>query len=380
MSGSERRVPLSLPCCVRSRGRPACGMRRIGLTNALTGRISWARVSNVCLDHGRAARTTFGVRRCLLSTIDPPASVPARRTYSATAIGRVAEGLSRPPSPTSCGRCWTRMDRKIVLIGDKGLVGYRCTRLPVALSPSLPQLRWVVDPTKYRPNEIDDVKGQKNCSCYTGTTVLLRFIALILALFQTSAPSSGADGIKATATVSRKVPADVLTVSFHLIERSMPEEQSRLRVEELRIREAIEKVGASIASWTSRIAVLNAGFSTTTFNYINQSNREPAAVDMRRDVTARLTGLSDAEPVAAVLGRNGIRHAVTFAWSASTADAVRDELVKEAAAAAVAKARALAESVDSKAGGVCLSNIQPLDSYRTSRTNRTFGSVRREQA
>jgi uncharacterized protein YggE len=192
--------------------------------------------------------------------------------------------------------------------------------------------------------------------------VLLRSIlALILALFLTSAPSSGADGIKAIATVSRKVPADVLTVSFHLIERSMPEEQSRLRVEELRIREAIQKAGASIASWTSKIAVLNAGFNTTTFNYINQGSRESQAVDMRRDVTARLTGLTDAEPVAAVLGRNGIRHAVTFAWSASTADAVRDELVQEAAAAAVAKARALAERLGSKAGGVIdLSVQQPI--------------------
>jgi hypothetical protein len=183
--------------------------------------------------------------------------------------------------------------------------------------------------------------------------------ALVAALLLSRESSEAADGFKASATVSRAVPADVLTLSFHLIERSMPEEQSRLRTEELRIREEIQKAGASIVSWTSRIEVVNAGFSTTTFNYINPDSRERQAVDIRREIVARLSGLTDAEPIAAVLGRNAIRHRVMLAWSASQADAVRDELALEATGAAVKKARALAERAGSKAGGVVDLVIQP---------------------
>ena len=56
--------------------------------------------------------------------------------------------------------------------------------------------------------------------------------------------------------------------------------------------------------------------------------------------------------MAAVLGRNGVRHGVTFAWSYSNADAVRAELEHEAVKLAVAKARALGELAGARVGGV----------------------------
>jgi hypothetical protein len=162
-----------------------------------------------------------------------------------------------------------------------------------------------------------------------------------------------ADGFKATVTVSRKVPADALLVSFHLIERTWPETQSQLRAEEIRIREELKKSGVIIESWTGKASVVNSGFNSTTYNYINPGNTtQQQAVDMRRDISLRVIGARDFEAIAAILGRNGIRHSVTFNWSASKSDAAREELAFEAVDAAVKKARALAERVGSKAGNV----------------------------
>jgi Protein of unknown function (DUF541) len=69
-------------------------------------------------------------------------------------------------------------------------------------------------------------------------------------------------------------------------------------------------------------------------------------------VSVRLSGVTDPEQIAAVLGRNSVRHGVTFGWSSSQADAVREELAAEAAAAAVGKAKKFAELTGTKAGGV----------------------------
>jgi Protein of unknown function (DUF541) len=88
-----------------------------------------------------------------------------------------------------------------------------------------------------------------------------------------AAEVQAADGFKATAVAVRRVPADILTVNFHLIERSIPEEKSKLRTEELRIRDEVKKTGVTILAWTSRVAMTNAGFSTTTFNYISSTSK-----------------------------------------------------------------------------------------------------------
>jgi hypothetical protein len=137
-----------------------------------------------------------------------------------------------------------------------------------------------------------------------------------------------------------------------LIERSHPERESRLRTEEARIKDEIRKTGATIQSWSSLIALTNAGFNSTTFNYINPNSTESQAVDVRRNIIVRLTGLADAEPIAAVLGRNAIRHGVTFQWSASTAQQAYAELELEAIAAAVAKARQYAVHAGGTSGAV----------------------------
>jgi predicted secreted protein len=181
--------------------------------------------------------------------------------------------------------------------------------------------------------------------------VLFATLAIVVGLV---APSNlkAASGIKATATVSKRVSADLLIVSFHLIERSHPETQSRLREEEARIRDELGKTGATILSWTGSVGATNAGFNSTTFNYINPSSTENQAVDTRRNVTVRLSKVSDVEVISAVLGRNAVRHGVTFQWSSTQSEKARDELALEAVAAAVEKARRYATSVGAKTGSV----------------------------
>lgn len=103
----------------------------------------------------------------------------------------------------------------------------------------------------------------------------------------------------------------------------------------------------------------NAGFSTATCNYINTQSQDSQAVDMRREIVVRISRQKDAEPIAAVLGRNGVRHGVQFVWSHSSAEAVREELALEATAAAVAKAQKLAALAGGKAGMILdLTNSQ----------------------
>ncbi len=194
---------------------------------------------------------------------------------------------------------------------------------------------------------------------------LLVGCAVIVALLFTLAPASAADGIKATAVASREVPADTLVVSFHMIERSLPEQDGRLRAEEQRIRREIEKAGATVASWTSRIAIINAGLNTSASNYISPSSTDRQAIDTRRDIRARLTGVTDEEHIAAILGRNGVRHGVTLTWTSSVADKAREDLEFEAAVAAVTKARALAERIGAKAGGVIDLHVQRASTNNT---------------
>lgn len=182
------------------------------------------------------------------------------------------------------------------------------------------------------------------------TSLVPRLLAVAAALIPAAALA--ADGFQATATASRRVQADTLTISFHIIERTLPEQQSSTRVEEQRLRDELRKTGAVIQSWSSRVSLMNSGINTSGFNFINPSSREPQAVDIRRDITARVTGLTDAEAVAAVLGRNNIRNGLSFAWTSSQADTVRDELLMEAAAAAVDKARRVAARVGGKSGNV----------------------------
>jgi Protein of unknown function (DUF541) len=178
------------------------------------------------------------------------------------------------------------------------------------------------------------------------------FSGLLATLVWPVNPAIAAEGFKATATASRQIPADILMISFHLIERSLPDEESNLRAEELRIRTEIEGTGAKIASWSARITQTMSAFNTSVSNYINRTRQEPQPVDTRRDVTVRLTGVKAPELIAGVLGRSGVRQGVNFTWTSTQAEAVREELVGEAAVLAVAKARRLAEKVGGKVGQV----------------------------
>lgn len=168
----------------------------------------------------------------------------------------------------------------------------------------------------------------------------------VVAALSLAVPAHAADGIRATAIASRKVPADVLVLSFHLTERANPEQPSRLPAEEQRMREEIRKTGATITAWTTRVAFLNAGYTGYS------SSSKDQAVQVRREITARLTGVTDTQPIEAALVKNAVRHGAMLTWTASDADKVREELEADAAAAAVAKARSLAERTGAKAGNV----------------------------
>jgi uncharacterized protein YggE len=185
-------------------------------------------------------------------------------------------------------------------------------------------------------------------------TVFLKnlILATATATLCCAAQVFAADGFKASVTVSKRIPADILIVRFHLIERSLSNAQSRLREEEARIRRELTDTGATIKSWTSAVSIVNAGFSTSTFNFVSPGNAEPQAIDARRDVVVQILAVKDAENVAAVLTRNGIRHAVQFTWTSSTIDQAREALQLEAIDLTVKKAHDYAKKAGGKAGPI----------------------------
>jgi uncharacterized protein YggE len=177
-------------------------------------------------------------------------------------------------------------------------------------------------------------------------------LALALAgVLLLSAPASqAADGIKASATATREVPADVLIVTFQVTERIVPGEGAEDKRSVLA--KALEDRGFQVLERSARYLPIAGAYGSQ----FTAGAREP--VEVRKHVTFRITGFKQIGDVLDVLGRHGVRP-VTLGADHSTAEAVRQDLRKEAIESAILHARRLAAQAGVKAGGVVDLATQP---------------------
>jgi uncharacterized protein YggE len=179
--------------------------------------------------------------------------------------------------------------------------------------------------------------------------------ALAGALLLFASASQAADGIKASASASREVPADILSVSFTMTERFVPGEGSG----DPRgiFAKSLEEKGIQVLTRSARHFANPSAYGAPNMIKRQGDAREP--FDVRRQATFRITGFKHIEDVLEVLGRHGLHHAVTLSADHSKAEAVRAELRKEAIERAIAEARHLAAHAGVKTSGVLDLNTQP---------------------
>lgn len=182
-----------------------------------------------------------------------------------------------------------------------------------------------------------------------------RFACLIAFSASLLAPLGGqaaraADGIKATAVVEKRVPADLLTVTFHVVETMEPDAREDLLQFEARLRKDIEAIGARIVRVSIGSQVVHAGFNTSHVNRVPPTPADSKTIEVQRSLAVVLAGVRDSEKLIVALTRTGIRHAIAFAWWHSAADTVLDQMSLEAVRNATAQARLLAQSSGARAG------------------------------
>jgi uncharacterized protein YggE len=179
-------------------------------------------------------------------------------------------------------------------------------------------------------------------------------LTLTATLLLSASASRAADGIKASATAIRHVPADLLLVSFNIAERIVPGEIGGDRRDALA--KALEEKGLRVLERTARYLPTVATYGGGQLSASSGALRDP--IEVRRHVTFRLAGFKRIDDVIDALGRHGIRQ-VNLGPYHSGAEAVRQELRKEAIASAIAQARRLAALAGVKTGGVIDLATQP---------------------
>jgi uncharacterized protein YggE len=185
-------------------------------------------------------------------------------------------------------------------------------------------------------------------------------LALALAgVLLISAPATrAADGIKAAATASREVPADILVVSFQLTERIVPGDPAPATADQRgMLAKALEGNGLEVLSRSARYMPNTGVYGAHQSVSSAGTAREP--IDVRKLVTFRVTGFKRIDDVLDVLGRHGVRQNLSLSADHSRAEAVREELRKEAIESAIAQARQLAARAGVKTGGVVDLATQP---------------------
>jgi uncharacterized protein YggE len=183
----------------------------------------------------------------------------------------------------------------------------------------------------------------------------LRLALALTAVLLISAPASrAADGIKASATASRDVPADLLAVTFTVSDRIVPGEIGGDRRETLA--KALEEKGLRVLERTARYLPMMTAYGAGQLSATSGALRD--TIEVRRQVTFRLGGFKRIDDVIDAFARQGIRQ-VNLAPYHSRAEAVRQELRREAIETAIAQARRLAAQAGVRTGGVIDLATQP---------------------
>ncbi len=178
-------------------------------------------------------------------------------------------------------------------------------------------------------------------------------LAGVLLLFASA--SQAADGIKATTAAHREVPADILVVSFTMTERIVPGEAAADPRDILA--KAMEEKGLRVLTKSVRYFANPSAYGVPKIAANAGNAREP--FDVRKQATFRITGFKRIEDVLEVLGRHGLHQTIILNADHSRAEAVREELRKEAIESAIAEARRLAAHAGVKTGGVVDLITQP---------------------
>jgi uncharacterized protein YggE len=181
---------------------------------------------------------------------------------------------------------------------------------------------------------------------------LLRRFALAGVLLALAPATEAADGIKASATASRDVPADVVNVSFQISERAVPadgaaDERSILTM-------ALEEKGLKILERSARYeaGAFDSSYDGSLYDAITGTGTARASVNVQKHVILRVTGFKHVDDVLDILRRHAVRQRVVVTPDHSHAEVVLQELQKEAIESAIAQARRLAEHAGAKSGGV----------------------------
>jgi hypothetical protein len=186
-------------------------------------------------------------------------------------------------------------------------------------------------------------------------------LALAGVLLISTSAAQAADGIKASATAARDVPADILVVTFQVKERIVPGEEAG--GQRAILAKALEERGLQILERSARL--LPAAGAYSQFSGISGTGGMRDAVEVRKLAIFRITGFKRIDDVLDILGRHGVRQQVSLGADHSRAEAVRQELRKEAIEGAIAQARRLAAQAGVKAGGVIDLTTQPPQTVLT---------------
>jgi len=162
----------------------------------------------------------------------------------------------------------------------------------------------------------------------------LLFGGLLAAGLVVSANAQAADGLKVSATVSRSVRADVLTLTFNSDERRSTDGEQTRDIRK-RLENAMSSAGAKIIRLRETYSL---PFNTNIKTGQSIGTESAATIHMVKSVVVSMTGFDNPDDILLALSREGIRYFSSVALHSSRADEIKAELDLEAKRAALERA------------------------------------------
>lgn len=176
-------------------------------------------------------------------------------------------------------------------------------------------------------------------------------IAVSMCLWPSQGPALAADGIRASAVVTRNLPIDLATVSFDLSERLDKQKIAADADKGKSIADAFAKAGMTIVSRSIAIGGFNQA-SGTSWTVLSGNEQGKDLYDLRRVHTFQLTGFARPEDILQILSQEGVRRTITFSLRSREWETAREQLTIEALKLATEKARAIGAALGVATGEV----------------------------
>jgi uncharacterized protein YggE len=196
---------------------------------------------------------------------------------------------------------------------------------------------------------------------------------LAIALILLSTAAGVADGVKATATASRAVPADIMAVAVQVAERAAP--GALTESPQAILAKALETKGWKLLERGTRNMSIAGAFGTRSYNVISNVGDVSDAVEVQKQLVLCITGYKRLDDVLELLARHGVREKLSIGVDHSNAAAVREELEKEAIGKAIEQAKIWANHAGVKIGRVLDLSVQSVPSTANILTTTATGSV-----